>query len=118
MSNVDAAWDGVPSSQQHERFYRELMSADRLPSPPELAQKMLAAGDGGPRCTAGLLHDVGKLVLGLRLGETYWSMLEEAATRGESARHHRRLAAPALAATERARRPGRAAPRAHRGGGR
>jgi len=176
MSTADAAWDSAPSSPQQERFYRELMSADRLPSPPELAQKMLAAverenvsasqltalisrdpvvsahllrmansafigirsrvtsithavtllgftrvrdivlglsvwgrfggkgpgaayrkamwlhsamvaaaakklveragGDGGTAFTAGLLHDVGKLVLGLRLGETYWSMLE------------------------------------------
>ena len=185
MSTADAAWDGAPSTPQQERFYRELMSADRLPSPPELAQKMLAAverddvsagqltalisrdpvvsahllrmansafigirsrvttithavtllgfarvrdiviglsvwgrfggkgpgaayrktiwlhsamvaaaakklveragGDGGTAFSAGLLHDVGKLVLGLRLGETYWSMLEDAAGRGESA---------------------------------
>jgi len=189
MSTADAvhrdAWDGAPSSPQQERFYRELMSADRLPSPTELAQKMLAAverddvsasqltalisrdpvvsahllrmansafigirsrvtsithavtllgfarvrdiviglsvwgrfggkgpgaayrkamwlhsamvaaatkklveragGDGGTAFAAGLLHDVGKLVLGLRLGETYWSMLEEATARGENA---------------------------------
>jgi HD-like signal output (HDOD) protein len=32
-----------------------------------------------------LLHDVGKLVLGLRLKDTYWSMLDEAAANGESA---------------------------------
>jgi putative nucleotidyltransferase with HDIG domain len=188
MSTGSAAhrntWDGAPSSPQQERFYRQLMSADRLPSPPELAQKMLAAverddvstnqltalivrdqvisaqllrmansafvgirsrvtsiphavtllgfarvrdiviglsvwgslgtngpgaayrktmwlhsamvaaaakklaeragGDGGTAFTAGLLHDVGKLVLGLRLGETYWSMLEDAAARAET----------------------------------
>jgi putative nucleotidyltransferase with HDIG domain len=179
------AWDGAPSSPQQERFYRELMSQERLPSPPELAHKMLATverddvstsqltalishdpvvsahllrmansafigirsrvtsithavtllgfarvrdiviglsvwerlgtkgpgaayrktmwlhsamvaatakklveragGDGGTAFTAGLLHDVGKLVLGLRLGDTYWSMLEEAAARAETA---------------------------------
>lgn len=43
-----------------------------------------AGRDPGVAFTAGLLHDVGKLVLGLRLGDSYWSMLEEAAARGES----------------------------------
>jgi putative nucleotidyltransferase with HDIG domain len=35
--------------------------------------------------TAGLLHDVGKLVLGLRLGDTYWELLEDAADDGGAA---------------------------------
>jgi putative nucleotidyltransferase with HDIG domain len=48
-----------------------------------LAQRVGA--DAGTAFTAGLLHDVGKLVLGLRLGDSYWSMLDEAAARGESA---------------------------------
>jgi putative nucleotidyltransferase with HDIG domain len=51
------------------------------------ASKLLAerAGlDGGAAFTAGLLHDVGKLVLGLRLGDSYWGMLDEAEERGES----------------------------------
>jgi putative nucleotidyltransferase with HDIG domain len=50
------------------------------------ASKLLAerAGlDGGTAFTAGLLHDVGKLVLGMRLGDSYWSMLDEAEARGE-----------------------------------
>jgi putative nucleotidyltransferase with HDIG domain len=49
------------------------------------ASKLLAerAGlDGGAAFTAGLLHDVGKLVLGIRLGDSYWSMLDEARERG------------------------------------
>jgi putative nucleotidyltransferase with HDIG domain len=49
------------------------------------ASKLLAerAGlDGGAAFTAGLLHDVGKLVLGIRLGDSYWSMLDEALERG------------------------------------
>jgi putative nucleotidyltransferase with HDIG domain len=51
------------------------------------AAKMLAervGGDGPAAFTAGLLHDIGKLVLGIRLGDSYWSMLDEAAERGES----------------------------------
>ncbi|HLK12824.1 MAG TPA: HDOD domain-containing protein [Candidatus Binatia bacterium] len=176
------AWDSAPSSPALERFYRELMAVDELPSSPEVAQKMLvtinretastrdlaaligrdqslaarllrlanssffatrarvesiqqavtllgfarvrdivlglsvwgaldrkstsgrryrkilwrhaatvagaaktladlAGLDGGQAFTAGVLHDVGKLVLGLRLGESYWSMLDEAAER-------------------------------------
>jgi HD-like signal output (HDOD) protein len=42
-------------------------------------------GDGGTAFAAGLLHDVGKLVLGLRLGASYWSLLDEAAARGVDA---------------------------------
>src|SRR5579875_3442690 len=166
------AWDSAPRSPTLERFYRELMAVDELPSSPEVAQKMLvtinretastrelaarllrlanssffatraridsiqqavtllgfarvrdivlglsvwgaldrkstsgrryrkllwrhaatvagaakklgdlAGLDGGQAFTAGLLHDVGKLVLGLRLGESYWAMLDEAAER-------------------------------------
>ena len=40
-------------------------------------------GDGATAFAAGLLHDVGKLVLGLRLGASYWALLDEAAERGE-----------------------------------
>jgi putative nucleotidyltransferase with HDIG domain len=42
-------------------------------------------GDGATAFAAGLLHDVGKLVLGLRLGASYWGLLDEAAARGENA---------------------------------
>lgn len=41
--------------------------------------------DVGAGFTGGLLHDVGKLVLGLRLGETYWTMLDEASESGRTA---------------------------------
>jgi len=50
--------------------------------------KMLAERnrrDGAEAFAAGLLHDVGKLVLGVRLGDTYWSMLDDAAETGEGA---------------------------------
>jgi putative nucleotidyltransferase with HDIG domain len=52
------------------------------------AAKMLSLrvrGDEGAVFTAGLLHDVGKLVLGLRLGDTYWELLEDAADEGGAA---------------------------------
>jgi HD-like signal output (HDOD) protein len=35
--------------------------------------------------SAGLLHDVGKLVLGLRLGESYWALLDDAPAQGGAA---------------------------------
>jgi HD-like signal output (HDOD) protein len=49
------------------------------------AARMLAERtnhDDASAFTAGLLHDVGKLVLGLRLGDTYWELLEEAVEDG------------------------------------
>jgi HD-like signal output (HDOD) protein len=52
------------------------------------AAKMLAertGGDGATAFAAGLMHDVGKLVLGMRLGKTYWALLDEADERGENA---------------------------------
>jgi putative nucleotidyltransferase with HDIG domain len=52
------------------------------------AARMLAERthcDDGNAFTAGLLHDVGKLVLGLRLGDTYWELLEMAADEGGAA---------------------------------
>ena len=39
--------------------------------------------------TAGLLHDVGKLVLGLRLGDSYWELLEDASENGGAAEAER-----------------------------
>jgi HD-like signal output (HDOD) protein len=180
------AWDAPPRSPAQERFYRELMGAEQLPSAPEIAQRMLVTinredagveqltrliaqdpsltarllrlansaffalrtrvtsipqavtllgfarvrdlalglsvwsafdakdpagrryrrrmwthaatvaatakrvaertgNDGGTAFAAGLLHDIGKLVLGLRLGQSYWALLDEAAARGERA---------------------------------
>jgi putative nucleotidyltransferase with HDIG domain len=179
-------WDAPTRTPTLERFYRELMVVEKLPSPPEIAQRMLAAvndevadtrrlaaliardqsltirllrlansaffavrtrvtsiqhavtllgfarvrelvlglsvwgalggggaagrryrtrlwthsatvaaaakllaertgGDGPTAFTAGLLHDIGKLVLGIRLGNSYWEMLDDATERGETA---------------------------------
>jgi len=179
------ALDAPTRSPAQERFYRELMAADQLPSPPEVAQRMLVAvnredartddltrliardqsltaallrlansaffaiptrvtsipqavtllgfgrvrdlvlglsiwtaldgkdplgreyrrrmwmhtamvaaaaktlaertgGDGGTAFAAGLLHDVGKLILGLRLGGSYWDLLQDGIRHGQS----------------------------------
>ncbi len=181
-----AGWDTPERSTVQERFYRELMAVDRLPSAPEIAQRLLVAvnredahlgeltrlivrdqslvarllrlansaffsvrtrvtsveqatmllgfarvrdlalglsvwgklegkstaarrwrkslwshtslvaasakrlaeqtgNDAGAAFAAGLLHDVGKLVLGVRLGDSYWSMLDDAAAEGREA---------------------------------
>src|SRR5262245_42990140 len=37
------AWDSPERSPTQERFYRELMTAQQLPSAPEVAQRMLVA---------------------------------------------------------------------------
>jgi putative nucleotidyltransferase with HDIG domain len=52
------------------------------------AARMLAERtqkDAANAFTAGLLHDVGKLVLGLRLGDSYWELLEDSAEDGGAA---------------------------------
>jgi HD-like signal output (HDOD) protein len=52
------------------------------------AAKLLAERvhvDGSQAFTAGLLHDVGKLVLGMRLGDTYWALLDDAVEMGGAA---------------------------------
>jgi len=180
------SWDGPPRTPALERFYRELMAVDKLPSAPEIARKTLATvnrdtaslndlatliardqalaarllrianaaffavrgrvtsiaqavtllgfsrvrdlvlglsvwgaleGNGAnarrfrtrlwmhsamvasaarmlaertqvdeaDAFTAGLLHDIGKLVLGLRLGDSYWDLLDDAISDGGAA---------------------------------
>ncbi len=44
--------------------------------------KKIGRIDTGEALSAGLLHDVGKLLLGLRLGGTYWEMLDQACADG------------------------------------
>jgi len=36
-------WDSPTRSENQERFYRELMATDELPSPPEIAQRVMVA---------------------------------------------------------------------------
>jgi putative nucleotidyltransferase with HDIG domain len=45
----------------------------------KILAKKIGRVDAGEALSAGLLHDVGKLLLGLRLGATYWDMLDQAA---------------------------------------
>ena len=44
--------------------------------------KKIGQIDPGEALSAGLLHDVGKLLLGLRLGSMYWEMLDRGAAEG------------------------------------
>jgi putative nucleotidyltransferase with HDIG domain len=44
----------------------------------------LTKQDASLAFSAGLLHDIGKLVLGFRLEDRYWSVLEDAARHGQS----------------------------------
>jgi putative nucleotidyltransferase with HDIG domain len=48
----------------------------------KILAKKIGRIDAGEALSAGLLHDVGKLLLGLRLGGSYWKMLDEASADG------------------------------------
>lgn len=74
-----AAKAGLSEERQQALWQHSLLVAG--------AAKRLAehvGQDGGQSFTAGLIHDIGKLVLGLRLGESYWAMVDDAAERGLS----------------------------------
>ena len=80
-----SVWGALDRSDPAGRRYRRRLWIHT--STVAAAAKLLAertGGDGNTAFAAGLLHDVGKLVLGLRLKETYWSMIEEAAANGET----------------------------------
>jgi putative nucleotidyltransferase with HDIG domain len=73
------------SSATARRFRRKLWMHSSMVA---AAARMLAertSQDEDVAFTAGLLHDVGKLVLGLRLGDSYWELLEDAAEDGGAA---------------------------------
>jgi HD-like signal output (HDOD) protein len=48
----------------------------------KIVGKKVRGIDAGEALSAGLLHDIGKLLLGLRLGSTYWEMLDVAEETG------------------------------------
>jgi putative nucleotidyltransferase with HDIG domain len=80
-----SVWGALDATSAGARRYRRLMwthSATVAAAAKALAEH--THNDGATAFTAGLLHDVGKLVLGLRLGDTYWELLDEARTRGEN----------------------------------
>jgi len=81
-----SVWSSFDGKDPAGRRYRKKLwmhSAMVAAAAQMLSQR--TRGDGGLAFAAGLLHDVGKLVLGLRLGGSYWSLLDEAAERGDGA---------------------------------
>jgi putative nucleotidyltransferase with HDIG domain len=80
-----SVWGALEGSSPAARRFRKRMWVHS--SLVAAAAKMLAErtrGDAGAAFAAGLLHDVGKLVLGLRLGDSYWEMIEEAEATGSA----------------------------------
>ena len=70
------AFDGMMDSARRRALWTHAATVGSV-------AKMLAsrAGrDGATAFTAGLLHDIGKLVLGVRLGKVYWALVTEAAS--------------------------------------
>ena len=81
-----SVWGALDAKDPAGRRYRRRMwihSATVAATAKALCER--TAGDAATAFTAGLLHDVGKLVLGMRLGQSYWALLDEAVERGESA---------------------------------
>jgi len=81
-----SVWGALEGSSSTARRFRKRLWIHS--SMVAAAARMLAErtrGDEAAAFTAGLLHDVGKLVLGLRLGDTYWELLEDAAADGGAA---------------------------------
>lgn len=81
--SVWSALDGKSSAGRRHRKQMWIHTATVAAVAKMLAERNRR--DGAEAFAAGLLHDVGKLVLGVRLGDTYWTMLDDAAENGESA---------------------------------
>src|SRR5262249_47367186 len=81
-----SVWGALEGSSPESRRYRKQMWTHT--SMVAAASKMIAErvrGDGGQAFTAGLLHDVGKLVLGLRPGDPYRTLLDDGRHMGGAA---------------------------------
>lgn len=81
-----SVWGALEGASASGRRYRKRMWQHT--SLVAAAAKLIAERvhlDGSQAFTAGLLHDVGKLVLGMRLGDTYWALLDDAAELGGAA---------------------------------
>jgi putative nucleotidyltransferase with HDIG domain len=75
-----SVWGALAGRSASERRYRRILwthSALVAAAARTLAER--SGLDADSAFAAGLLHDVGKLVLGLRLGESYWALLDAAA---------------------------------------
>lgn len=79
-----SVWGALGGTGRSERHHRRALwkhSTMVAAAAERLAER--TGGDGASAFAAGLLHDVGTLVLGLRLGESYWALLDEAAEQGQ-----------------------------------
>jgi putative nucleotidyltransferase with HDIG domain len=77
-----SVWGALDAKDAASKRYRKTMWSHTVTV--AAAAKVLAertGSDGSEAFTVGLLHDIGKLVLGLRLGASYWALLDEAAER-------------------------------------
>jgi HD-like signal output (HDOD) protein len=75
-------WESLEAKDANARKRREALwrhSVAVASTARQLAER--AGSDGGLAFIVGLLHDLGELVLGLRLGEAYWAMLDDAEER-------------------------------------
>ena len=75
-------WESLEAKDARARKRREslwLHSVAVAGAARQLAEHV--GSDGGLAFVVGLLHDIGKLVLGLRFGETYWAILDDAEER-------------------------------------
>jgi HD-like signal output (HDOD) protein len=81
-----SVWSTLKGNDPRGKDYRKQMwihSATVAAAAKMLAEK--TGTDGANAFAAGLMHEVGKLVLGLRLGKTYWALLDEAQQKGVGA---------------------------------
>jgi HD-like signal output (HDOD) protein len=81
-----SVWSTLKGNDPRGKEYRKQMwmhSAMVAAAAKMLAEK--TGSDGANAFAAGLMHEVGKLVLGLRLGKTYWALLDEAQQKGIAA---------------------------------
>jgi putative nucleotidyltransferase with HDIG domain len=81
-----SVWGALdPQSANGKRYRKELWTHAATVAAAARALAGKARVDASEAFSSGLLHDIGKLVLGLRLGDTYWQMLDEARDSGRSA---------------------------------
>lgn len=82
-----SVWGALdPKSVNGKRYRKQLWTHASTVAGAARALSIRSGRDGSEAFCAGLLHDIGKLVLGLRLGDTYWEMLDEAIGGGRTAR--------------------------------
>jgi putative nucleotidyltransferase with HDIG domain len=73
-----------PQDENGRRWRRELWVHTANVAAAARTFAKTIGGDADAAFAAGLLHDVGKLVLGIQLGDSYWSMLDMAREQSSS----------------------------------